>query len=176
MSEPRNAWGFTLFADDLRHELGGKTSLMGMYQLDMIHNADFPITIPKFVMLIKYYEVKGLFNDDLNLKVFLPGDPEETPTFAVSISKSTRDDAATLYEADQDSERLFDLTMPIIMSPLVIKEEGFIKVRIQCGETTTRLGRIMIRKVRDADNIPVTPSPIVSSPPSLQSPPADPAS
>jgi hypothetical protein len=176
MSEIRNAWGFTLFADDLRHEIGGKTSLIGMYQLDLIQPMEFPITISKLAMLIKYYEVKGTLKGDLNVKIFLPGDPDGTPTVSWTIPEAAKDNAQAWYEADSDSESLIDLTIPIIISPLNIKEEGFVKVRIQCGDTTTRLGRLMIRKARDTDNVQFIPSPIASPPLSSQSPPAAPAS
>jgi hypothetical protein len=176
MSEARNAWGFTLFADDIRYEMGGKTSLIGIYQLDLNQLMDFPITIPKLAMLIKYYEIKGALKGDLNVKIFLPGDPESMPTLSWIIPEAAKDNAQTPYKSDSDSEKLFDLTLPIIVSPLNIKEEGFVKVRIQCGDITTRLGRLMIRKVRDTDNVPFTPSPIASPPPSSQSPPASPAS
>jgi hypothetical protein len=176
MSEIRNAWGFTLFADDLRHEVGGKTSLTGIYQLDMIHPLDFPITIPKFVMLIKYYEVKGAFNGDLVVKVFFPGDAEDEPTVNMTAAGSFRDSVEPTYQADADSERILNVTMPIVISPITIKEEGFIRVRVQCGETITRMGRLMIRKVRDSDNIQFIPSPSASPPPFSQPPPAAPAS
>lgn len=36
----------TIFCDDIRHEINGKMSLMGMYG-DVMYLPDFPITIPK---------------------------------------------------------------------------------------------------------------------------------
>jgi hypothetical protein len=159
MSEPRNAWGFTLFADDLRQEVGGKTSLMGIYQLDMIYPLDFPITLPKFVMLIRYYEVKGAFKDDLVVRVFFPGDLDDAPTVHMTVPGSLRESADAPYKQDDDSERILNLSIPIVIAPLTIKEEGYIKVRVQCGDTITRLGRLMIRKIRESDNIQFTPSP-----------------
>jgi hypothetical protein len=83
--------GVHLFADDLRHEVGGKMSLMGMYQVDMIYPMDFPITITKLVLLIKYYEVRRAFKDDLEVKVFFHGDAEDSPTVLMTIPGSTRD-------------------------------------------------------------------------------------
>src|SRR5271166_4680676 len=176
MSEIRNAWGFTLFADDLRHEIGGKVSLIGIYPAELIQPMEFPITIPKLAMLIKYYEVKGALKGDLNMKIFLPGDPEGMATLSWTISEATKGTAQTPYEPASDGDIVFNLTMPIIVSPLTIKEEGFVRVRVQSGDTTTRLGRLMIRKVRDTDNLHVIPSTIASAPLSSQSPPAAPAS
>lgn len=153
-SEDRKSWGTTLFADDLRQEIGGKFSLMGIYQADMIHQQDFPISLPKFAMLIRYYEIKDAFKEDLNIKIFLPGNGD-VPQIYWKLSAAARDNAQSPYEADDaDSERLLTLTMPIVFSPLIINEEGFIKVRVQCGETTTRLGRLMIRKMTPTNPLP----------------------
>jgi hypothetical protein len=176
MSNIRNAWGFTLFADDLRQEIGGKFSLIGIYQVDLIQRLDFPITLPKLAMLIKYYEVKGTLSGDLNVRIFLPGDSQDTPTLSWTIPETSKDNAPVPYEQDADSEKLFDFTLPVIISPLNIKEEGFVKVRIKCGDTIIRLGRLMIRKIRDTDNIQLISSTIGSPPLSSQSLPAAPAS
>jgi hypothetical protein len=158
----RKSWGVTLFADDLRQEVGNKFSLMGVYQIDMLLQQDLPISLPKFAMLINYYEIKGAFKDALNVKIFLPGNKDDAPQLSWQIDGATRDSAKSPYEsADADAEKLFTLTIPVILTPLVINEEGFIKVRVQCGDTTTRLGRLMIRKIKPADQPQFNPLPNV---------------
>ena len=174
MSETRNSWGMTFFADDLREEISGKLSLIGVYQVDLIQQMDFPIILPKLALLIKYYEVRGTLSGDLSVRIFLPGDMDNAPTISWLIPESSKDEARPLYAQDPDSEMLIQLTMPIVISPLSIKEEGFIKVRIQCGDTIIRLGRLMIRKIRDTDSVQITPSPISSPLLSSQSPPVAP--
>jgi hypothetical protein len=46
----RNSWGVSLFCDDIRAELGGKISVMGIYQTDMI----FPEGPPLHLAEIRY--------------------------------------------------------------------------------------------------------------------------
>lgn len=101
MLEMRNSWGFTLFADDLRQEIGGKISVIGIYQTDLIQHLDFPINLPKFAMLIKYYEVKGALKSDMNVNIFLPGDKDK-PSISWSVPGGLRDNAPTPYEDDSD--------------------------------------------------------------------------
>jgi hypothetical protein len=150
--EGRKSWGTTIFADDLRQETGNKFSLMGVYQFDMIVQQDFPISLPKFAILINYYEIKGAFNEGLNVKIFLPGNKEDAPQLTWQIDGTARDNVKSPYEVvEADAERLFTLTIPIILTPIIINEEGFIKVRVQCGDTTTKLGRLMIRKIKPTD-------------------------
>jgi hypothetical protein len=87
----KNSWGFSLFCDDIRAEVGGKMSIMGVYQADMIFptNQDFPLAVAKFCILIKYYEVLGFFTDDIAISVFLPGNAKDTPTIVLPILRST---------------------------------------------------------------------------------------
>jgi len=65
------AWGFALFGDDVRAEIGGKTSLMGLYQADMFFpdNLPLPIVLSKFVIHIMYYEIIGSIEGDFSFEV-----------------------------------------------------------------------------------------------------------
>ncbi|HEY1474581.1 MAG TPA: hypothetical protein VGF53_10920 [Pseudolabrys sp.] len=153
----RNSWGFSLFVDDIRSEMGGKLSAMGIYQADMIFptTQDFPLALPRFGILVKYYEVQNFFKDDIFIRVFFPGDSKDEPGTVVPFNRAALD-ARTLppsYELEEDQERIFNLTFPIFISPLLIKQEGFVKVRAVCGGTTTNLGSLMIRKARPDENL-----------------------
>jgi hypothetical protein len=173
MATERNAWGFSLFADDLRQEVGGKTSLMGIYQVDMIFPKALPQVITKFVIFVKYYELKDVFSDDLVLKIFLPGDEKNKPTVSQILKREDIAIIPTPYPPDDDSERIYNMTMPFIFSPLLIKEDGYISVRMQCGKTTTRLGRLMVRKATPEELVIFGMTPSVSEPPSPQPPTVD---
>ena len=63
-NQDRNkAWGFTLFGDDIRAEVGGKLSLMGMYQGDMFFpsNMALPFLIPKLAVSRPYQKKNAVF-------------------------------------------------------------------------------------------------------------------
>jgi len=146
----RNAWGFSLFCDDIRWEVGGKTSAMGIYLSDMRFETDFPIVVAKFGILVKYFEMPGVFKDDLILRVFSPGDEKDKPSINMEVPRSTMGDGATKFPMEEDQERIITLTMPIILSPLPIKQEGFIKVRMHCGHVITNLGSLWVHKAAPA--------------------------
>jgi hypothetical protein len=153
----RDPWGFSLFCDDVRFELGGKMSIMGIYQADMIFAAQqtFPIILPKFGIFVKYYEMQDTMTNDILVRVFLPSDPKDAPSVTLPFNRTLL--AATTpprrYELEPDQERVFNLTYPIVFSPLVIKQEGFVKVRAVCGEKITNLGSLMIRRAHADENI-----------------------
>jgi hypothetical protein len=151
----RNSWGFSLFSDDVRAEMGGKLSVMGIYQTDMVfpHNTEIPFLFPKFCILIKYYEIQDAFTDDIFIRVFFPGDAKDTPSVVLPFPRATLGNAANPYPLEDDQVRIFNLTFPLMLSPFPIKQEGFLKVRVVCGAITTNLGSLMIRKARADENI-----------------------
>ena len=154
MSAPRNAWGFTLFCDDLRQELSGKFSLMGLYTVDMVFPVDFPVTVSKIVFFVKYYEVKGAFSEDLELKIYFPWDDSDKPSISQTIKRSNMAGVSQKHpQIEDDAERINMINVPIILSPFTAISEGDIRVRITCGDVTTRLGRLILRKVTPEDNI-----------------------
>jgi hypothetical protein len=173
----RNSWGFSLFSDDIRGEVAGKITVVGIYQGEMLFasSAEFPSVYPKFCILVKYYEVKDAFSDDIVVRIFLPGDAKDTPSVTVPIPASVRSGAPPPYPLEEDQESIFSLTYPIMLSPFLIKQEGFVKVRVVSGGITTNLGSLMIRKVRPDENIqiPAWPmQPVQSAPPTSPEPEA----
>jgi hypothetical protein len=128
---------------------------MGTYQADMIFPADqnFPLTLPKFCILIKYYEILNVFTDDIIISVFFPGDAKDAPTLALPIPRASLAQPAFPYPLDDDQERVFNVTLPIALAAHTINQEGFVKVRAVCGSTTTNLGSLMVRKARPDENI-----------------------
>lgn len=123
---------------------------MGIYQSEMIFpsSLEFPFAVPKFCVLVKYYEKLGVFSDDLSLRVFLPGDIPEKPSIVNPLARAdfAKVDPSAPLEADQ--ERILNLTFPVVMAPLTFRQSGFVKVRIVCGDLTTNLGSIFVRKQR----------------------------
>lgn len=144
MPAERIAWGQTLFCDDLRNEVGGKTSLMGIYQSELIIDAEFPVLLPKLVISVTYYEIAGRMNGPLNLRVYMPHD-NEAPSLSFDIPR-VESERAWVPPPDPDSEKIITVQAPIILSPFEIRSEGSLKVRMQCGDLVTRLGRLHIRR------------------------------
>jgi hypothetical protein len=152
-SDPRDAWGFSLFCDDIRAEIGGKFSIMGIYQTDMIFQQTFPLVLSKFAILVKYYERPGIFDKDISFNIHMPGDVKGSPAITNVVPRASLLDVPPPYELDEDQERVFNLTLPFVFSPLPVPQEGFIKVRAVCGDITTNLGSLMLRAVRADEKI-----------------------
>jgi hypothetical protein len=161
----KQSWGFSLFCDDIRAEVGGKISVMGVYQVDLIlpGTITFPTALPKFCILVKYYERLGSFEDDISIKIFNPSDAKDAPSFNLTSKRTTL--PPPLYPLEDDQEGIFNLTIPITFAPFPIQQEGFLKVRAHCGSIITNLGSLMIRKARRDENF--GPGPAVSATPAV---------
>ena len=168
---PRTAWGFSIFADDLRPEIANKYSLMGIYQADLLVQGDFPITLAKLAMLTHYYEEKGAHSADLAFRV--RGGGQSEPLFSVDIPRSGLQIPPYPYEVpESERDPLFHAMIPVVFSPFVINEPGFVRVTMQCGDVITPLGRLMIRKATADEAAQFANYPNASAPPSSQSPSA----
>jgi hypothetical protein len=53
---PRTPFGYALFCDDIRREIGNKTSLLGLYSAAAFFEAEFPISIPKFCVVVNWIQ------------------------------------------------------------------------------------------------------------------------
>src|ERR1700730_6660205 len=78
-SEP---FAVSIFCDDIRQEIGGKLSFMGVYYGAM-YVPQFPINLPKFCVNVTFYEPKIMAEArvvPVLIKVFMPNDAENAPS------------------------------------------------------------------------------------------------
>jgi hypothetical protein len=162
------AGGFALFADDVRVELGGKTSLMGIYQSDMLFpgSMKLPFLLPKFVVQIMYYEIVSVIDGDLTFRV-THGSKHQTIAEMPVLRKDLGIAAAAIgnEEASEDSERIIHIRLPLILSPFQITEMGRLRVRAHYSDgAVLKLGSIAIKQIPDDEfrvvtGLPITPQP-----------------
>ncbi|MEJ0076688.1 MAG: hypothetical protein WDO17_14790 [Alphaproteobacteria bacterium] len=145
---------------------------MGIYQIDMVVQNDFPITMAKVAIWVQYFEERDALSDDLKLSIWVPG--KDDPFFFAELSRDELKVPPYPYDVPEaQRDRLMNVVLPVIFSPLVIPQPGFIRVEMQCGSLTTRIGRLMVRKARpdEAAQFSTFPS-NASVPPPSQSPTA----
>jgi hypothetical protein len=157
-NQDRNkAWGFTLFGDDIRAELGGKLSLMGMYQADMFFpsNMQLPTILPKLVILIMYYEIHGALQEELSFKISYGTEDN----VLIDIPISGKDVLAGQAQAqiaeetpEKELERIFNIRMPVAFSPFNIDKMGRLRVRAHYSDRKIlKLGSLLLRQVPETE-------------------------
>ena len=139
--------GYSIFCDDLRQEVGGKKTLVGMYNAVMFVTDNFPVTIPKLVVLATYSEPAEKRANHVELNVYLPGESEEKPaSLRATISFEEAERAGLVGKLTfGDEPRFVSVQSVIVLSPLVLQSEGSIKVRVRRGDEIIKLGQLLIR-------------------------------
>lgn len=138
--------GHTIFCDDIRAEIGGKTTFVGVYDGVMIVHGDFPFLLPKFGMAIRYMEQRGIFTaEPVTLRVFVPGDADDSPSFVAMLpAEEARKTVQMHPNADPNALRYLLIGSNIVLSPFVIARPGEIKVRAECGSEIVKLGSLLV--------------------------------
>lgn len=117
-------YAHTMFCDDVRHEIGGKISFMGVYSGKLI-SSDLPGILPKLCVAVtlhtaienpfKKLSIKGIFRDQ---EVFAMELGEEEISVAESQA-AKRDDASAYY-----------VQLLAILSPFQVEEPGRLSLQI----------------------------------------------
>ncbi len=115
--------GHVIFCDDVREEVGGKTTYVGAYKSDLIVNGDFPVTLPKLAVCIIWSQ--SMDEDDLpvEIEVSIPG--REDPIIKAELPLQ-RVEAGTSEFAPE--ERLKIIEVVAMISPLTLEGPGTISV------------------------------------------------
>jgi hypothetical protein len=139
-------YGYSLFCDDLRREEGGKITLVGLYGSEMIILGSVPTQLPKLALVVTYSERPGESDKPLELVIYFPGDSDDAPGHRVSLATDQVEEfrRKRVSELELDDPRL-TMRLDAVFSPMPIKQEGYIKVRMIRGDAEIRLGALRIR-------------------------------
>lgn len=144
---PHSPFGSSIFCDDIRHEIGGKRTYVGVYQNSMIVNGGFPATLTKFCIAIDFKTRPSDPDVPLTLRVSFPGDDPDKPTVNERVNiEEVRAEMAKIPIPPHFDDPIIPLTFEFNFAPLVIREPGLIRVRALAGETEIKLGSIEVRQ------------------------------
>jgi hypothetical protein len=140
MSEP---FGITIFCDDIRREADNKTSLIGVYGDELILFTPPPVVLPKLGFHIDArFPIDNVIDEDVNMVIYFPGDPEDTPRINEKISwKSGQPPAEIPFP---DAVPAFHFLKYYVLSPVEIREEGYIRVRLVYSNRRIRVGALRV--------------------------------
>ncbi len=140
---PTTPYGYTIFCDDVRQEMGNKTSHVGIYRGKLIINAPLPVLLPKFFLVVHYFERPNESTEPVSLHIYMPGDAEGEPTVTQELPL---DDARSKTPEPEilESDPLLALTFHHMFAPLELKSEGRIRVRAYRGDLEVRLGTLTV--------------------------------
>lgn len=143
--EPPDAYGYTTFCDDIRMEVGGKLTFVGIYTGQMVvYSPTFPAVLPKLSVSINYLQRQDRVVLPIQFRIFFPWD--DTPAVLDTPAEGAQ---SSIENAKLLSERIGEPTFASIgfqfsFVPFVIMQAGVIKVRAVRGDQLVRLGGLEI--------------------------------
>lgn len=145
-------FGYSIFCDDIRTEIGDKLTFIGIYDSGhMFVHGSFPITLPKFCIAVRYSQDRLNWAPAKRILIFLPGDPDDKPSFEMQLvnpadeAKGYEQTLKAMDNSNMDVD-VFGLAANIVLAPFTIKETGAVKVRVERGDATlVKVGALQIR-------------------------------
>ena len=141
--------GSVIFCDDVRAELGGKVSFMGVYDGRMFLHGALPFVLAKFCIVIRFAQRRATFVPNVALRIYLPGDADDRPSFEVEVpAEEGAKGAQAAFEAANslpaaDTEYIAMLaTVPF--SPMTLERTGEIRVQIIRDNVIHRIGKLEV--------------------------------
>ncbi len=134
-----------LFCDDIRLEVGNKHTYVGCYEAQLVV-PELPIVLPKFCISVELH-LRDFPTEDtlIDTRIFLPGDAPG----AASVASSGSLPKTSPPQADPDdpfgAQPILRVRQTFVLSPLEIKSEGAIRVRVILGEQELRAGSLQVR-------------------------------
>lgn len=136
---------FCQFCDDIRSEVGNKTSLMGVYSGDMFV-PQIPIVLPKLCATVFCRTKCG--NEIISLSISVSSRQRGVITEA-SVDEATIQKLQARVHADESTDDPFEwinIGMNLTMSPFPIEAEDMLSVVVVANGEVLKAGRLRIRQ------------------------------
>jgi hypothetical protein len=151
-------FGNTVCCDDIRHEVDGKITLVGVYQ-DLMILTEVPAVIPKIGFYVIFYEPRDLAivrDFPIPVSVFCPQDIDQ-PTLRGELGAMSPEMRSAVSRmpppADIQGTPLVRLYLAIMASPLVLPTTGMIRFRANYNGETIRLGTMKVLLKSEFDKL-----------------------
>jgi len=126
----------TLFCDDIRHEVGGKLSFIGVYS-SKLFVPSFPVTLPKLCLSVKVVTPADEPLRSLNLRVL----KDEETLQEIRLDEEQLADASDSAEdmtEEQRKERVQMAQFLLVFSPIQFDGPCILRVRVQTEDGELR--------------------------------------
>lgn len=144
---PTNPSGSTIFCDDIRDEVSGKKSLIGVYDGAMVIASPAPAMLPQLcvlttmrfdhVMLPKIANLKIIFEDENFVE-------QEIASMEAELPAEVSQEGLDLLFSDKDGARSLQLKSEARIANLVLTNNGRIKVRLYVDDNVFALGSLRV--------------------------------
>lgn len=143
--ESPDCFGYSLFCDDIRQEIGGKISLIGIYSGKMFISTPLPTNLPKFGMILSLCRTPQHITahpGNVTLTVRFPSDPEDKPSIVAEIPY---DQLKAIADQIEEPHTHAKLDAVLLTAPLPITAFGTLIATATLPDgDTVKLGSLII--------------------------------
>lgn len=112
-----------VYCDDIRQEVGEKTSLIGLYN-GQLGVPDFPCSLPKLCIIVSVSTPKDEIIEDL----ILTGSYSDAEIFKMEMGKEQIQSIVAKAPTPKEEGKYFMLQLMVILSPLQLEKPGKLKL------------------------------------------------
>ncbi len=131
---------FCLFSDDIRHEINGKVSLIGLYQGGMNIAGQLPVPLPRLVISAYINTPVDQPFQDVNVDLMLNDQVLQNVTPPPQSVKDMQDSTPQYSDS-----RTISMLMVLVLQPFNVTEEGRLFVRATLDGKTLEGNALRIR-------------------------------
>ena len=140
-------FGYSIFCDDIRNEVGGKLSFVGCYNAIMFVSGKFPLTLPKFCIHVHILTTSDRPFRSILARCYVP--EQDQPVIEDEIHTPDPGDQVALVanlETAMREPRYIAASASLILAPLRIHGPGLIRARalVDGGPEEMKLGSLRI--------------------------------
>lgn len=142
--------GHTIFCDDIRQEITGKITLVGVYS-SVMFVAEMPTVLPKFCCWVNYRDDPREDCPPADLRIIYETEDEEVVVAQAQWEYPTEFD---LPPAGEDGFLMREFRMFFELSAFAIKQPGKLKVRMFRGDDEVRIGIMHVKLAPTPEETP----------------------
>lgn len=137
--------GYTIFCDDIRHEITGKTTLVGVYNGQLIVSGILPVTLPQICAAITLRLTPPEQPLKAVVKIFRSDEIEPLFVFEADIEPvGAQLIPQPLPNLEPDALTFMQMGISAQIQSMVVNEPCALKVRAFIGDDEIRLGSLQI--------------------------------
>ncbi len=144
---PTHPSGFSIFCDDIRDEVSGKKSLIGVYDGAMMIANPAPVIIPQLCVLTTMWFDDEMLQKKVTLKIIFEDEnfvEQEIAAMETELPADVSQEGLDLLFSDKDGARSPQLKSEARIANLVLTNNGRIKVRLYVDDYVFALGSLRV--------------------------------
>ena len=145
-------YGYSIFCDEIRNEVGGKLSFVGCYNAVMFTAQAFPVTLPKFCIHLHVFSPVTQPYESFLSRCYVPGRADPAAEEAIAVP-SLQDQMGLLAELPKNggAAPCIVVAASLVFTPFEIPEPGVIRIRalINGGPGELQVGSLTVAPARD---------------------------